>query len=122
MCSNSPAFYTDAIACSPAMQRIFRLVETLQHSEAAVLISGESGTGKEVVARAIHRSSPRSSGPFIGVNCSALPAELLESELFGHIRGAFTGAVRDRIGRFELASHGTLFLDEIGEPRSQAPQ
>jgi len=115
MCSNSPTFYTDAIASSPAMQRIFRLVETLQHSEAAVLISGESGTGKEVVARAIHQSSPRSSGPFIGVNCGALPADLLESELFGHVRGAFTGAVRDRIGRFELASHGTLFLDEIGD-------
>ena len=115
VCSNSPTFYTDAIASSPAMQRIFRLVETLQHSEAAVLISGESGTGKEVVARAIHQSSPRSSGPFIGVNCGALPADLLESELFGHIRGAFTGAVRDRVGRFELASHGTLFLDEIGD-------
>jgi DNA-binding NtrC family response regulator len=120
-CSNTPTFYTGAIACSPAMQRIFRLVETLQHSEAAVLISGESGTGKEVVARAIHQSSPRSSGPFIGVNCAALPAELLESELFGHVRGAFTGAVRDRVGRFEMASHGTLFLDEIGDlhPRLQ---
>jgi DNA-binding NtrC family response regulator len=120
-CSNTPTVYTGAIACSPAMQRIFRLVETLQHSEAAVLISGESGTGKEVVARAIHQSSPRSSGPFIGVNCAALPAELLESELFGHVRGAFTGAVRDRVGRFEMASHGTLFLDEIGDlhPRLQ---
>jgi|SRR6266702_2260395 len=115
ICSNSPTFYSGAIASSPAMQRIFRLVETLQHSEAAILISGESGTGKEVVARAIHQSSPRSSGPFVGVNCGALPAELLESELFGHVRGAFTGAVRDRVGRFELASHGTLFLDEIGD-------
>src|SRR6266702_5438861 len=115
ICSNSPTFYSGAIASSPAMQRIFRLVETLQHSEAAILISGESGTGKEVVARAIHQSSPRSSGPFVGVNCGALPADLLESELFGHVRGAFTGAVRDRVGRFELASHGTLFLDEIGD-------
>ncbi|MDE3163021.1 MAG: sigma-54-dependent Fis family transcriptional regulator, partial [Acidobacteriota bacterium] len=115
MCSTAPAFYSGAIASSSAMQRIFRLVETLQHSEAAVLITGESGTGKEVVARAIHQSSPRSNGPFIAVNCGALPAELLESELFGHVRGAFTGAVRDRVGRFELASHGTLFLDEIGE-------
>ena len=115
ICSNSPTFCSGAIACSPAMQRIFRLVETLQHSEAAILISGESGTGKEVVARAIHQSSPRSSGPFVGVNCGALPADLLESELFGHVRGAFTGAVRDRVGRFELASHGTLFLDEIGD-------
>ena len=119
MCSAAPAFYSGAIASSPAMQRIFRLVETLQHSEAAILITGESGTGKEVVARAIHQGSPRSNGPFIAVNCGALPAELLESELFGHVRGAFTGAVRDRAGRFELASHGTLFLDEIGELHPQ---
>lgn len=115
MCPDVPRFYSGAIACSPAMQRIFHLVETLEHSEAGVLISGESGTGKEVVARAIHQHSPRSSGPFVAVNCAALPAELLESELFGHVRGAFTGAVRDRIGRFELASEGTLFLDEIGD-------
>ncbi|MDE3149873.1 MAG: sigma-54-dependent Fis family transcriptional regulator [Acidobacteriota bacterium] len=112
---DAPVFYSGAVACSPAMQRIFRLVETLQHSEATVLITGESGTGKEVVARAIHQHSTRSSGPFVAVNCGALPADLLESELFGHVRGAFTGAVRDRVGRFELASHGTLFLDEIGD-------
>jgi transcriptional regulator with GAF, ATPase, and Fis domain len=115
MCSDAPTFYSGAIACSPAMQRIFHMVETLRHSDAGVLISGESGTGKEVVARAIHQHSPRSSGPFVAVNCGALPGELLESELFGHVRGAFTGAVRDRIGRFELASKGTLFLDEIGD-------
>jgi transcriptional regulator with GAF, ATPase, and Fis domain len=114
-CLDSPAFCSGAVACSPSMQRIFRLVETLQHSEATVLITGESGTGKEVVARAIHQRSTRSNGPFIAVNCAALPSELLESELFGHVRGAFTGAVRDRIGRFELASRGTLFLDEIGD-------
>src|SRR6266567_3331475 len=114
-CPDAPVFYSGAVACSPAMQRIFRLVETLQHSEATVLITGESGTGKEVVARAIHQHSTRSSGPFVAVNCGALPADLLESELFGHVRGAFTGAVRDRVGRFELASHGTLFLDEIGD-------
>jgi transcriptional regulator with PAS, ATPase and Fis domain len=112
---NAPVFYSGAIACSPAMLRIFRMVDTLQHSEATVLITGESGTGKEVVARAIHQHSTRSSGPFVAVNCEAIPAELLESELFGHVRGAFTGAIRDRVGRFELASHGTLFLDEIGD-------
>lgn len=115
MCSDTVALISNAVVCSPAMHRIFRLVEALQHSEAPVLISGESGTGKEVVARAIHESSPRSNGPFIAVNCSAVPADLLESELFGHICGAFTGAVRDRIGRFELAAEGTLFLDEIGD-------
>ena len=114
-CPNTPVFYLGAVACSPSMHRIFRLVETLQHSEATVLITGESGTGKEVVARAIHQQSSRSSGPFVAVNCGAIPADLLESELFGHIRGSFTGAIRDRVGRFELASRGTLFLDEIGD-------
>ncbi|MGA8042873.1 MAG: sigma-54 dependent transcriptional regulator [Terracidiphilus sp.] len=114
-CSDSPSPCSGAIACSPPMQRIFRLVETLQSSEASILITGESGSGKEVVARAIHQHSVRSAGPFVAVNCAALPSELLESELFGHIRGAFTGAVRDRTGRFELASGGTLFLDEIGD-------
>lgn len=115
ICADADTFISNAIVCSPAMRRIFRLVEALQHSEAPVLITGESGTGKEVVARAIHESSPRSNGPFIAVNCSAVPADLLESELFGHVCGAFTGAVRDRVGRFELASAGTLFLDEIGD-------
>lgn len=103
------------IGRSSSMERIFRLVETLEHSEATVLLSGESGTGKEIVAHAIHHRSPRRDGPFIAVNCGALPGELLESELFGHVRGAFTGAVRDRIGRFEAAQGGTLFLDEIGD-------
>ena len=118
-CSDAPVFYSGVVACSPAMQRIFRLVETLQHSEATVLITGESGTGKEVVARAIHQHSTRSNGPFVAVNCGALPADLLESELFGHVRGAFTGAIKDRVGRFELATHGTLFLDEIGDLPTQ---
>jgi DNA-binding NtrC family response regulator len=112
---NAPIYFSGAVACSASMQRVFRMVETLQHSEATVLISGESGTGKEVVAKAIHQNSPRRDGAFVAVNCGALPAELLESELFGHVRGAFTGAVRDRVGRFEKASQGTLFLDEIGD-------
>lgn len=115
ICNDAPACCAGAVGCSAPMQRIFRLVEALQHSEATVLITGESGTGKEIVARAVHQNSPRSGGPFVAVNCAALPAELLESELFGHVRGAFTGAVRDRIGRFELASQGTLFLDEIAD-------
>jgi transcriptional regulator with PAS, ATPase and Fis domain len=103
------------IAAATPMLRIIRLVESLQHSEATVLVGGESGTGKEVLARAIHAHSPRRDGPFVVINCAAIPAELLESELFGHVRGAFTGAVRDRVGPFELADQGTLFLDEIGE-------
>jgi transcriptional regulator with PAS, ATPase and Fis domain len=113
--SNAPTFFSGVIASSDAMHQVFRLVENLQHSEATVLITGESGTGKEVVARAIHQHSLRRDGQFVAVNCGALPGELLESELFGHARGAFTGAHRDRVGRFELASNGTLFLDEIGD-------
>ncbi len=112
---DSPSGFAGAVANSPKMTRIFALISSLEHSEATVLLTGESGTGKEVVARAIHGHSPRRNGPFIVVNCAALPGELLETELFGHVRGAFTGAVRDRVGRFELASGGTLFLDEIGD-------
>src|SRR5512137_1667371 len=103
------------IARSPAMTRVFRMIDVLQHSESTVLVTGESGTGKEVIARIIHAHSPRKSGPFVAVNAAALPGELLESELFGHVRGAFTGAVRDRAGRFETAEDGTLFLDEVGD-------
>ena len=103
------------IGRSQAMARVFRLIETLQHSEATVLVTGESGTGKEVTARMIHAHSPRRNGPFVAVNAAALPGELLETELFGHVRGSFTGATRDRAGRFEAAADGTLFLDEVGD-------
>jgi len=107
--------FAGLIAASPGMARVFALVNSLEHSEATILLTGESGTGKEVVARMIHARSPRREGQFVVVNCGALPGELLESELFGHVRGAFTGAVRDRVGRFELAHRGTLFLDEVGD-------
>lgn len=113
--SGGPTFFSGAIAASPAMLQIFRLIDNLRQSEATVLITGESGTGKEVLARAIHQHSQRRDGAFVAVNCGALPGELLESELFGHARGAFTGAHRDRLGRFEMAATGTLFLDEIGD-------
>ncbi|MEW6340355.1 MAG: nitrogen regulation protein NR(I) [Paraburkholderia sp.] len=100
---------------APAMQDMFRAIGRLSHSAATVLITGESGTGKELVARALHRHSPRSNGPFIALNTAAIPKDLLESELFGHERGAFTGAQAMRQGRFEQAENGTLFLDEIGD-------
>jgi DNA-binding NtrC family response regulator len=100
---------------SRAMRAVMATVERAAASDATILLGGESGTGKEVLARFIHRASPRAVGPFIAVNCAALPGELVESELFGHERGAFTGAVRAKPGKVELAAGGTLFLDEIGE-------
>ncbi len=103
------------IGDSPAFQEIIRTIGRLSRSDIAVMITGETGTGKEVIARALHDHSPRRSGPFIAINTAAIPEELLESELFGHERGAFTGAVERRTGRFEQASGGTLFLDEIGD-------
>jgi two-component system NtrC family response regulator len=103
------------IATSPEMLRVLRNIEKLAPTDVAVLLLGESGTGKELLAHAIHRLSPRASGPFVPINCAAIPETLLESELFGHERGAFTGALRQNIGRIESAHHGTLFLDEIGD-------
>jgi len=100
---------------APAMQEVFRAIGRLSQSTATVLITGESGTGKELVARALHRHSPRAAGPFVAINTAAIPKDLLESELFGHERGAFTGAQTVRRGRFEQAEGGTLFLDEIGD-------
>ena len=99
----------------PAFQAVLKSVQTVAPTDATVLITGETGTGKELVARAIHELSGRSKGSFVKVNCAAIPASLLESELFGHEKGSFTGAVAQKIGRFELAHQGTLFLDEIGE-------
>ncbi|MEM5404307.1 MULTISPECIES: nitrogen regulation protein NR(I) [Paraburkholderia] len=110
-----PAEAPEMLGQAPAMQDMFRAIGRLSHSAATVLITGESGTGKELVARALHRHSPRANGPFIALNTAAIPKDLLESELFGHERGAFTGAQAMRQGRFEQAENGTLFLDEIGD-------
>jgi DNA-binding NtrC family response regulator len=105
----------DLVGTCSAMQQVFSLIRQVAPSKAAVLVTGESGTGKELVARAIHHLSPRRDGPFVAINCAALPETLMESELFGHEKGAFTGAVERRAGCFELAQNGTLLLDEIAE-------
>ena len=107
--------YEELIGSSSQMQQIYRMIDAVADSTANVIITGESGTGKELVARAIHKKSGRSSGPFVAVNCAAFPKEILENELFGHEAGAFTGALKEKSGCFELAHKGTLFLDELGE-------
>src|SRR5258708_13981866 len=110
-----------AIVCSPAMRNLLELVERISQTNAAVLITGESGSGKELVARAVHHYSLRCAKPWVDVSCAALPENLVESELFGYEKGAFSAADSPKPGLFELANHGTLFLDEIGElePRMQ---
>jgi transcriptional regulator with GAF, ATPase, and Fis domain len=107
--------FGEVIGTAPLMQEVFRKVARVAPTDVSVLIEGETGTGKEVIAREIHRRSTRSTSPFVAINCAAIPDDLLESELFGHVRGAFTGAVTTRAGRFQQANHGTVFLDEIGD-------
>src|SRR5947207_9106563 len=105
----------EIVHAGEAMRRVMAQVDRVAASEARVCILGETGTGKELIARALHQRSPRKDGPFVTLNCAAVPAELIESELFGHEKGSFTGAASRHIGKFEQASHGTLFLDEIGD-------
>jgi two-component system response regulator HydG len=111
----APYSFVDIVGETPAMRAVFQTVEKVAPTDASVYIYGESGTGKELVARAIHARSKRAAGPFVKVNCGALTETLLESELFGHEKGAFTGAIKRKLGRFELADKGTIFLDEIGD-------
>jgi transcriptional regulator with GAF, ATPase, and Fis domain len=107
--------FGEIIGSCPSMTEVFRKLQKVASTDISVLITGETGTGKELIARELHRRSPRASGPFVTINCGAIPENLIESELFGHVRGAFTGAVANRAGKFQLADGGTLFLDEIGE-------
>jgi Nif-specific regulatory protein len=112
--ARAPGF-SHLLGSSHALERVLKQAKSVAQTSATVLLTGENGTGKEMVARAIHQESPRASGPFVAVSCAALPETLIESELFGHERGAFTSAIQSRKGRFELANTGTLFLDEVGE-------
>src|SRR5439155_8795071 len=107
--------FGDIVGKAPAMQRLFALLEKVVDSESTVLITGENGTGKELIARALHWNGPRRERAFVAQNCSAMNDNLLESELFGHVRGAFTGASRDKQGIFKVAHGGTFFLDEVGD-------
>src|SRR5687768_10040404 len=109
------AFRSPLVGASSAISEVLSTIGKVAQSDSTVLITGESGTGKELVARAIHENSDRAGKPLVIVNCGAIPAELLEAELFGHVKGSFTGATNDRIGRFQLANGGTIFLDEVGE-------
>jgi formate hydrogenlyase transcriptional activator len=107
--------FAGLVGPSPAIQQVLKQVDLVAPTDASVLVTGESGTGKELIARAIHERSDRHERPLIRVNCAAIPRELFESEFFGHVKGAYTGAIKDRTGRFELADGGTIFLDEVGE-------
>ena len=107
--------FHDIIGGSPPLRHVLQQIELVAQTDSSVLIQGETGTGKELIARAIHQRSQRSDKPLIRVNCGSIPRDLFESEFFGHVKGSFTGAIRDRSGRFQLADGGTLFLDEVGE-------
>lgn len=109
------ADFRTIVGSSKEMEKVFDVIRKVADTEAAILITGESGTGKELVARSIHNNSSRRDAPFVAINCAAIPRDLLESELFGHVKGAFTGAIKDKIGKFQAAEGGTLFLDEVGE-------
>ena len=109
------ADFRTIVGSSKEMEKVFEVIRKVADTEAAILITGESGTGKELVARSIHANSSRKNAPFVAINCAAIPRDLLESELFGHIKGSFTGAVKDKTGKFQSAEGGTLFLDEVGE-------
>jgi formate hydrogenlyase transcriptional activator len=113
--------FEQIVGTSPPLRNVLSRVSKVAPTDSSVLITGETGTGKELVARAIHRRSRRSAHPFVSVNCAAIPRDLIASELFGHEKGAFTGATQQRIGRFELAEGGTIFLDEVGELPGRNP-